>query len=214
MRVLMDMNSQKAFLFRQGASSRRLILRKAHWHTKKPVGREPAGYGRRHRFPCGIRRKIHRAENPSAPGTSKASGEFQEVMRKQIAELRREITKTNRTLSERAQEPAGWYDCSAEQVSGAAPQLRSQAHTMSEKVQRNTRCDLVGNGARRHAWRSSRHRNCQEFRARTPLVLEAEPTPPGISTQAKALAATEQRTAVRRARGSRNQALVNRLIKR
>jgi chromosome segregation ATPase len=77
------------------------------------------------------------AETTSTPGASKAANEAQEAMKKQIAELRREITKINRTLSDQAEEAQGWYDSAADRASRAARQLRSQAHTVSETVQQN-----------------------------------------------------------------------------
>ncbi|RWE14096.1 MAG: hypothetical protein EOS23_02615 [Mesorhizobium sp.] len=77
------------------------------------------------------------AETPNNAGASKAANEAQEAMKKQIAELRREITKINRTLSDRAEQAEGWYDSAAERASRAARQLRSQAHTVTETVQQN-----------------------------------------------------------------------------
>jgi hypothetical protein len=72
-------------------------------------------------------------------GASKASDE--DAMKKQIAELRREIAKINRTLSERAEDAAearqGWYESAADKASRATRQLRSQAHTVSDTVQQN-----------------------------------------------------------------------------
>jgi chromosome segregation ATPase len=77
------------------------------------------------------------AETTSMAGASKATNEAQEAMKKQIAELRREITKINRTLSDQAEEAQGWYDSAADRASRAARQLRNQAHTVSETVQQN-----------------------------------------------------------------------------
>jgi Mg2+ and Co2+ transporter CorA len=77
------------------------------------------------------------AETTSTAGASKAANEAQDAMKKQIAELRREISKINRTLSDQAEEAQGWYDSAAERASRAARQLRSQAHTVSETVQQN-----------------------------------------------------------------------------
>ncbi|UVK37618.1 hypothetical protein LHFGNBLO_004681 [Mesorhizobium sp. AR10] len=77
----------------------------------------------------------------NSAGASKASDDAQEAMKKQIAELRREITKINRTLAERAEEAAetaqGWYESAADKASRATQQLRSQAHTVSDTVQQN-----------------------------------------------------------------------------
>ncbi|TPJ76071.1 hypothetical protein FJ419_20130 [Mesorhizobium sp. B2-6-2] len=70
-------------------------------------------------------------------------------MKKQIAELKREVNRLNRTLSEQAAETAhGWYQGAADRASTlysgasdrasrAASQLRSQAHSVSETVQQN-----------------------------------------------------------------------------
>jgi ElaB/YqjD/DUF883 family membrane-anchored ribosome-binding protein len=81
------------------------------------------------------------AETPSVAAASKAADETQEAMKKQIAELRREITKINRTLSDRAEEAAeaahGWYDSAADTASRATRQVRSQAQAVSETVQQN-----------------------------------------------------------------------------
>ena len=62
-------------------------------------------------------------------------------MQKEIASLKREINKINRTLAERAEQAAdeaiGWYSSATGRASNAARQLGSQAHTVSETVQRN-----------------------------------------------------------------------------
>ncbi|RRH94995.1 hypothetical protein EH240_26025 [Mesorhizobium tamadayense] len=70
-------------------------------------------------------------------------------MKKQIAELKREVTRLNRMLSDQAEETAhGWYQSATDRASGlysgatarasrAAKQLRSQAHSVSETVQHN-----------------------------------------------------------------------------
>jgi malate synthase len=81
------------------------------------------------------------AETPSNTGAAKASDSNQDAMKKQIAELRREITRINRTLAEQAEEAAeaahGWYDSAADKASRATRQLRSQAQTVTETVQQN-----------------------------------------------------------------------------
>ncbi|MBZ9851716.1 hypothetical protein LB565_27380 [Mesorhizobium sp. CA14] len=81
--------------------------------------------------------------------TAKAS---EDAMRKQIAELKREVNRLNRALSEQAEEAAetaqGWYRSAADRASTlysgasdrasrAASQLRTQAHSVSETVQQN-----------------------------------------------------------------------------
>ncbi|WP_315928764.1 hypothetical protein [Mesorhizobium sp. SP-1A] len=74
------------------------------------------------------------ADTPKAEDT-------QDAMRKQIAELRREMNKINKTLAERAEEVAeqasGWYDAASDRASRAARQLRSGAQSVSETVQQN-----------------------------------------------------------------------------
>lgn len=67
--------------------------------------------------------------------------ELQEAMKKQIAELRREMNKINKTLAERAEEAAeqasGWMESASDGASRAARQLRAKAQTVSETVQEN-----------------------------------------------------------------------------
>ena len=67
--------------------------------------------------------------------------EAQEALEKQVASLRREISKINRTLADRAEDAAeeagGWYDSATGRAARAAQQLKSQAHTVSETVQQN-----------------------------------------------------------------------------
>ena len=74
-------------------------------------------------------------------GAAKASDDMQDAMKKQIAELRREIIKINRMLSEQAEEAAetaqGWYESAADKASRTTQQLRSQAQTVSDTVQQN-----------------------------------------------------------------------------
>ena len=90
------------------------------------------------------------ARNRSAARRStRASGASDAAMKKQIAGLKREVSRLNRMLSDQAEEMAhGWYQSAADQASGlfsgasdrasrAARQLRSQAHSVSETVQRN-----------------------------------------------------------------------------
>lgn len=71
-------------------------------------------------------------------------------MKKQIAELRREVSRLNRALAEQAEDAVetahGWYDSAADQASGwydsaadrasrAARQLRSQAQSVRGQAQ-------------------------------------------------------------------------------
>ncbi len=74
------------------------------------------------------------AETPKAE-------DIQDAMKKQIADLRREMNRINKTLAERAEDAAeqasGWYDSASEKASSAARQLRTQAQSVSETVQQN-----------------------------------------------------------------------------
>ena len=67
--------------------------------------------------------------------------DVQEAMKKQIAELRREMNRISKTLSERAEDAAeqagDWYDAASDRASRAARQLRTQAQSVSEVVQQN-----------------------------------------------------------------------------
>ena len=82
------------------------------------------------------------ADKPITEGVSKASDGNQEVIKKQLAELRREITRINRNLSAQAEEAIdaahGWYDKASDQASRAAQQVRGQAKTFSATVQSNS----------------------------------------------------------------------------
>lgn len=74
------------------------------------------------------------AETPKAE-------DIQEAMKKQIADLRREMNRINKTLAQRAEEAAdeasGWYGAAADGASRAARQLRTGAQSVSETVQNN-----------------------------------------------------------------------------
>ncbi|MHA6644522.1 hypothetical protein [Mesorhizobium sp. A623] len=67
--------------------------------------------------------------------------DIQDAMKKQIADLRREMNKINKTLAARAEDVAeqasGWYDSASDGASRAASQLRAKAQTVSETVQEN-----------------------------------------------------------------------------
>lgn len=67
--------------------------------------------------------------------------DLQDAMKKQISELRREVTKINKALAAQAeevsQEAAGWYSSASDSASRAARQLRSKAQSVSETVQEN-----------------------------------------------------------------------------
>lgn len=79
-------------------------------------------------------------ENDSSPKPP-TQREAQEALEKQVAQLKREIAKINRTLSERAEEvvdeATGWYDSAADRAARATRQLKSQAQSVSETVQQN-----------------------------------------------------------------------------
>ena len=67
--------------------------------------------------------------------------EAQEALEKQVAQLKREINKINRTLVERAEEvveeATGWYDSAADGAGRTAQALRSRAQSVSGAVQAN-----------------------------------------------------------------------------
>ncbi|TIV67216.1 MAG: hypothetical protein E5V89_24590 [Mesorhizobium sp.] len=92
--------------------------------------------------------------------SGRASGASEAAMKKQIAELKREVSRLNRMLADQAEETAhGWYQSAADRASDlysgaadrgsdlysgatgrasrAARQLRSNAQSVSETVQHN-----------------------------------------------------------------------------
>lgn len=77
-------------------------------------------------------------ENDTPKGTQRAA---QDALEKQVAQLKREISKINKTLSDRAEEAveqaSGWSESAADRTSRATQQLRTQAQTVSETVQQN-----------------------------------------------------------------------------
>ncbi|UCI06287.1 hypothetical protein [Mesorhizobium sp. B1-1-8] len=92
------------------------------------------------------------AARSASRGSARASGASEAAMKKQITELKREVSRLNRALSNQAEEAAGtahgWYESAADRAHGlyddasqrasrAARQLRSQAHSVSETVQQN-----------------------------------------------------------------------------
>ncbi|MER8389530.1 hypothetical protein NKG60_28545 [Mesorhizobium sp. M1428] len=82
------------------------------------------------------------ADEPNESATPKMTQrEAQEALEKQVAQLKREISKINRTLAERAEEAiedaGGWYDNAAERASRTAQALRNRAQTVSGVVQEN-----------------------------------------------------------------------------
>lgn len=72
---------------------------------------------------------------------SKGADDVNEAMEKQIADLKRQISKINKTLSEQAadavEEAQGWYDSASSKASKAASALRTQAQTVSDVAQEN-----------------------------------------------------------------------------
>ena len=82
------------------------------------------------------------ADDPNEAATPRQTQrEAQEALEKQVAQLKREINKINRTLAERAEEvveeAAGWYDSAADRASRATQALRNRATTASGVVQEN-----------------------------------------------------------------------------
>ncbi|PAQ08434.1 hypothetical protein [Mesorhizobium temperatum] len=67
--------------------------------------------------------------------------EAQKDLEKQVAQLKREINKINRTLAERAEEvveeATGWYESAADSASRTTQALRNRASTASGVVQEN-----------------------------------------------------------------------------
>lgn len=71
--------------------------------------------------------------------------DMQKTLEKQIAELRKEIAKINKSISERGAEwvadaeeqASGIYDSAAARASRTAQQLRTQAHVVSEAAREN-----------------------------------------------------------------------------
>ncbi|MER8439144.1 hypothetical protein NKH36_20890 [Mesorhizobium sp. M1312] len=82
------------------------------------------------------------ADDPNEDATpTETQREAQEALEKQVAQLKREINKINRTLAERAEEvveeATGWYDGAADSVSRTTQALRKRASTASGVVQEN-----------------------------------------------------------------------------
>ena len=84
------------------------------------------------------------ANKSSAGSRSNASSQADaatDAMEKQIAQLRREITKINRTLAEQAEDAgetvSGWYDSAADRASRAVTSLGNQAKGVSGAVREN-----------------------------------------------------------------------------
>lgn len=65
----------------------------------------------------------------------------QEALEKQVAQMKREISKLNKALAERAEEAVdqanGWYSGATDRASRATQALRSQASSVSEAVREN-----------------------------------------------------------------------------
>src|SRR6185312_6787032 len=77
-----------------------------------------------------------------AMADQKTAEDVTEALEKQIAELKRQVGRINKTLSEQASEAAEgakeWYDDASSKASKAASALRTQAQTVSEVAQENT----------------------------------------------------------------------------
>lgn len=77
----------------------------------------------------------------SIPKPNRQGRRSQQAIEKQVAQLKREIAKINKTLADRAEEAVetagGWYEDASDRASRAAQQLRTQAHTVSETVKDN-----------------------------------------------------------------------------
>ncbi|MER9302582.1 hypothetical protein [Mesorhizobium sp. M0496] len=70
--------------------------------------------------------------------------DIQKTLEKQIAELRKEITKINKSISARgaemldaSEQASDFYDTAATRASRTAQQLRTQAHAVSEVAREN-----------------------------------------------------------------------------
>ncbi|PDQ21831.1 hypothetical protein CN311_07015 [Mesorhizobium sanjuanii] len=80
--------------------------------------------------------------------------DIQKSLEKQIADLRKEVAKINKSISERGAElvadaeeqASGMYDSAAARATRTAQQLRTQAHAVSEAARENpgTTTALVG----------------------------------------------------------------------
>jgi hypothetical protein len=82
------------------------------------------------------------ADTPSEPKSRlPTQSDVQDGLEKQVAQLKREIAKINKSLAARAGEAAdqvnGWYDAASDRTSKAAQSLRSQAHSVSDVVKDN-----------------------------------------------------------------------------
>ena len=65
----------------------------------------------------------------------------QQALEKQVAQLKREIIKINKSIAQRAEAAGdqmnGWYDAASDRASEAAQSLRSQAQSVSDVVKDN-----------------------------------------------------------------------------
>ncbi len=82
-----------------------------------------------------------KTENATNANTTSQGDGGLETMERQIAKLRREIGKINRTLAEQAEgaadEVSGWYESAADRAARAATALRTQAKGVSGAVKEN-----------------------------------------------------------------------------
>ncbi|MCF6103105.1 hypothetical protein [Mesorhizobium muleiense] len=81
------------------------------------------------------KREITMADDPNEDAKpTETQREAQEALEKQVAQLKREINKINRTLVEEA---TGWYEGAADSVSRTTQALRKRASTASGVAQEN-----------------------------------------------------------------------------
>jgi hypothetical protein len=120
------------------------LARSVFQYQKLAAGQANGGERGQRNHPC-----LFAVQLTSTKGTTMADNETpkistreaQEALEKQVASLKREISKIKRTLADRAEEAVeeagGWYGSATERAARAAQQLRSQAQTVSETVQQN-----------------------------------------------------------------------------
>lgn len=80
----------------------------------------------------------------------------QQALEKQVAQLKREIIKINKSIAQRAEAAGdqmnGWYDSASDRASEAAQSLRSQAPIGVGRCQRQSRNPLISDVARWLNW--------------------------------------------------------------
>jgi hypothetical protein len=72
---------------------------------------------------------------------AKAGDDTKDALKKQVTQLKREITRLNKQLADRVEDvvedAGGWYDTASDRASRATQALRSRAQTVSETVKEN-----------------------------------------------------------------------------